>query len=439
MIEQLSVSQVEVFDHQQRGGCERRWWFENVRGLRAEQKASQEEGEAGHALLAQYFKTGALPKKRTMMGKAVTGAIVKGELPKPGGDLFVEERFDGQEKFGPDGVTWLPLDRENTLSLAGVPFDGFIDLAFRRSEVPEIWDHKFSVDIHENAKPASGLIKTVQMPVYVLSQLPFWPDAKRWRIVHHNVSRKGVDSLIRGATVELDQVLERKAQIEAVIERMKPVSEVVNQDDVRANRTPTSCEAWGGCPHQSICSAFRKGNTVSMSQEEDELFAQFNAELAQPEPEVPPAPPPPSVNTEEPRKRRMNIVEVSNPDVAPQPMPEQPAAESDAPCACGAKVNSLNGSKLQSGQWKHIGCPLDAPPVEPKQRRAKKPDPVPVAEKPAEPQAPPVAQTLEAAPVEPPKPPPMAKPPGLVRLTMPNERTDAIASVLESIAKLLRT
>lgn len=434
MIEQLSVSQVETFDDTQRGGCELRWWFD-AKGLKGDQKKSQVDGEALHAHLARYLKTGEPPKKRTLMSKAAMGAIVKGELPKPGPDLLVEERFDGQDKFGPDGVTWLPLDRANTFWLGGVPFDGFIDLAFRRGDVPEVWDHKTSTDIHANSKPASGLIKTVQMPVYVLSQIPYWPDAKRWRIVHHNVSRTGIDSLIRGATVDIDQVLERKAQIETVIERMKLASDASDQGDVKANTR--SCEEWGGCAHQAVCSAFKRRNIVTMTREEEELFAQFDAELEPAEPTPAPQPPP-----EEPRKRKMLIVDGNPPPDVPTPTPATPAPEPEVSCACGAKVTSENGSKLQSGEWKHISCPLDAPPAEPKARRAKKapePKPEPVAEAPISPQESKPEVPFRAPTPEPEPKPAAPKPPPLVKLTMPNERTDAIAGVLESIAKLLRT
>lgn len=452
VIRQLSVSQIESFDHSQRGGCQRKWWFERALDLRPDQHKSQAEGEAGHALLARYFLTGERPKGRALMGKAVTGAIAKGELPAPGPDLLVEERFDGQPKTDAAGQ-WLPLDVANTLTLAGVPLEGFIDLTFRRGDVPEVWDHKFSSDPDTYAKRSSELIETVQLPVYVLSQAPYWPDAKRWRIAHHNVSKRGVHSFIRSAVVTFDQVLERKADVEATIECMKVIAPVAinRQDDVPANLK--SCDVWNGCPHQSICSAYRKGNTVILDPAEAAMFADLPAvDEAIPDaaPTPPVAAPEPGPAVPEPKARRMKMIDepaAQIPDSAPAPLPvvAAPSAPSSTPCACGASITPENGSRLQSGEWVHIGCPLkappevDPPPAPPKERKRK-------AAPPPEPLPPPVdagpvitTTPPPAAPVVLPAPPP--EPVTLLRAiggSLGPGAAVALAQTLEGIAKLLR-
>ena len=438
---QTSVSEIESFDHDQEGGCARRWWFERAMDLRAEQSKAQEEGEAGHAHLARYFLTGERPRGRKLMGKAAMGAIVKGALPTPGDDLLVEIRFSGQEKHDAAG-NWIPLDETETLHLAGVPLDGFIDLAFRRGPIPEIWDHKFftparpevSPDPYAWLKKPSHLIKTVQMPVYVISQIPFWPDAREWRLVHHCVSKKGVDSQIRSVVVATDQVLERKAQIESVIERMKTLAPVQSQNEVPFNLR--SCAAWQGCAHQSICSAFKKEKTPAMplSAAEDALFADIDSldEVAAPPPE--PAAKP---------ARRSLIVDAPPLEVEPPaPAPEPVAAAPDLTCACGEKITPENGSRLQSGEWKHIGCKLTAPPPPqtpaPKARKPKTP--------PAEPTPPPVAEPAATAPVNAPAivpaapaPVPVATVPTAIALVNRETARLALAETFEGIAKLLRS
>lgn len=361
-IVQLSVSQIEAFDHSQEGGCERRWWFERANDLRPDQTRSQEEGEAGHALLAHYFATGEKPTGRPLMGKAVTGAIVKGELPAPGADLLVEERFSGQPKFDAAG-NWLPLRDDQTLVLAGVPLEGFIDLSFRRGDVPEVWDHKFftparpevSDDPYAWLKRPEELLQTVQMPVYALSQVPFWPDATKFRLVHHYVSKKGIDSKIRSAVVSVEQLRKRQTEIEAVIERMKLVAGAATQDEVPFNRR--SCDAWRGCPHQAICSAYQqKEAPMSLTEAEKALFADLDdipneaATAATP-------PPPPKVEDAKP--------------AATQPAPSAPAPEAAPTCSCGTQLTPENGSKLRDGSWKHIGCRLDAKPETPAPRTRK--------------------------------------------------------------------
>lgn len=398
----LSVSQVERFDTTQPAGCPRAWWFERVRWLRPEQTTAQSEGEAGHALLAEYLATGALPGKRVKMGKMVTGAIVKGDLPKPGDDLIVEQRFDGSPR-PPSGAPWPDLDVAETLHVGGEPWDGFIDLAFRRGPIPEIWDHKFFTparpDVSSNPyaylKRGADLINTVQMPVYVLSQLPYWPDAKQWRIVHHYVSKQGVDSQIRAAVVHLDEVLEQKERIEKVVEQIRITSKAETQNEVPFNHR--ACSAFSGCPHQSICSAFKEKNTVQLTPEEAALFNDFDAPAAAPATPAPApvAQPEPVVDDEEAAlaaqlaavrakkeaaakaekpAHRMPIHDVPAGDPAPVPQPT-PVAPPWPVCACGTQTSAENASRLQDGAVKHVGCPLTkpaTPPAAPPEPRTRK-------------------------------------------------------------------
>lgn len=450
ILDQMSVSRATVYDPKQKGGCPRRFWFEVAQGLKPEQKDSQSDGEKGHALFANWFERSELPAKRVKMGKAVTGAIVKGDLPRPGPDMIVEERFSGQPKYDARG-NWIPLDVSETFHFAGLPWEGFIDLAFRRGDVPEIWDHKFTSDL-SGALRADQLIETIQMPIYVLSQVPFWPDAKHWRIVHHNVSRTGTESTICGAVVSLERVRERGAEIATLVDEMKLVAQAPAQTDVPFNRR--SCDAYGGCPHQSICAAFRTRNQVELTTDEQELFNQLDA--------IAP-PPPPAV--EQPKTRRLDIKCES------EPLPEDAAKAAKAQtapaapaCKCGAAVTPENGSKLQSGEWKHVGCPLDKPaPIAPPDAPASKPElaseqpPAPKERKPRAPKAPPAApvtpemQAVVRAPPSEPKP--LTEPPGVVThepAQAPDprafvagalssiQRSQNVADVLEAIARLIR-
>jgi hypothetical protein len=297
---QTSVSALTTFDPTQKGGCERRWWFEHVVG-KGEAHKSAADGEAGHALLATYLSTGALPGKRVKMGKAVLGAIVKGDLPKPGPDLHVEERFDRGPKYldececGHEGHAggqaggecetegcackcwvpkWRPLDVTKTIWLAGVPLDGFIDLSHAR-DLPTVIDHKFKADLTDKAQfppelcEPADLIKTIQLPVYVAGEARRWSEFAHWRIGHHYVSRRGVISKLVTAVVSAEQIAERVHHVEGLIERMKPLADITDQNEVPFNRG--ACTAWLGCPHQANCQAFRS-NQVNLSDAEAALF-----------------------------------------------------------------------------------------------------------------------------------------------------------------------
>lgn len=429
-----SVSQIESFDHAQKGGCQRKWWFETVKGLKPEQDTAQGEGEAGHALLAAYLTDGTMPGKRVKMGKAVTGAILKGGLPTPGADLLIETRFDGQPRLDVNGQ-WLPLMPDRTLWLAGVPLDGFIDVRFRRGEIPDVGDHKFSVDIEAYAKRGVELIKTVQMPVYVLDSLRRWPDAEEWRIWHHYVSRKGVASFIRSAIVHVDDVLERKRHIEATIEEMKIVEVAANQEDVPFNRR--SCGAWSGCSMQTHCRAFKE-NQMQMSPEDLALFegldappaagvdpkaaaiAAKRAELAALE-----SPPPPTeaeIKAAKLAKMKAELAalegapaaaavtasgrpRVTIQDVEPEAAPIPDSAPAPKPVVlgkcpgCKVALTIENMSTLRDGRQIHVGCPTPAVATVPPD--APKSDPAKASEQPAPTEAPKVRK-----PPKPPAPPP---------------------------------
>lgn len=437
-----SVSQLETFDTSQRAGCELRWHFEyGVGGQRSPQSTGAREGEIGHAHLAKYLLTGQPPEGKVKLGKAVRAAIEKGELPAPyrgeGDDFHVELRFDGQPKHNCDTGRWQTIDLAETLHLGGVPWEGFIDLTFRRDAVPSVIDHKFGIAPRETAKKRDELIQTIQLPVYVLSQLPYWPDAKRWEIAHHYVARKGVDSFIVRQTVHLDQVLERRAQIEGLVKRLLSVRQSTSTDDFKPNRR--ACDAYGGCPHQSRCPAFKGERKVALSPEEEALFGSVANVTVDP---APAAPPPPAAPV--PATRRLPIVDV-------------PA--DGTVCACGENVTRENGSLLQTGVWKHIGCKLDAvatppdqptskpdlaseqpkpetPPAAPKARRSTKTkEPAPAAQTAAASAA--LATTpspAETTPTETQKLTPLEQ---VVALGGPGSR-EALASLLENLATLVR-
>lgn len=333
VIQSLSVSQAEQFDPEQKGGCPRRWWLERVDGHRPEKTKAHADGDWGHELLAGYLSTGVVPTGRVKMGKHVRGAIAAGQLPAPGADLLVERRFDGQPKHDAAG-TWLPLKPETTLWLGGVPWDGFVDLRFCRgpSRTVSVWDHKFSSDIEAYALPADQLIRTVQMPVYALDSLRIWPDATAFTLAHHYVSRRGVKSFVRSQTVGLEQIRERTTEIEALVKHMQTVAQAKSQVDVPFNRR--ACSAWSGCPHQSICTAFKE-NQLNLTPEDLALFGDID-----PSPSKAPAP----------------LSEI------PLPTASVPLAQAVPVCAeCSTELSAENGSRTATG-WKHIGCPA-APPA----------------------------------------------------------------------------
>jgi hypothetical protein len=260
----LSASQAESYDPEQPGGCPRRWWFERVERRERPDSASAGDGTAGHALFATHLRGQPLPKRARML-KAVRGALH--HLPPQWPGTLVESRFDGQPSHSADGER-LALDTARTLWLGGVPWDGYVDLRWRDGDTVTVWDHKFSSDIDAYAKPAERLIRTVQMPLYALDSARLWPQAERFRLVHLYVSRKGVHSFVREQTVTLAQIVERAVEIRRLVARIQETSRATSQEDVPSNRK--ACHAYSGCPHQSVCTAFRR-KPVEYKLTEDEM------------------------------------------------------------------------------------------------------------------------------------------------------------------------
>jgi hypothetical protein len=133
------------------------------------------------------------------------------------------------------------------------------------------------------------------MPVYCAAVAP---NAPRYELTHHYVSKKGVYSFLRRAVVTRDQVLERLVDVDRVVTTMKLAAKAKDQNDVPAS-PGAACDAWRGCPHQSICSAFKKQRstnrgetTVALSELEEAIFDSIPMDdaPAAPAPAAAPAP-----------------------------------------------------------------------------------------------------------------------------------------------------
>jgi hypothetical protein len=291
-ISQISVSKLETFD-----ACERKWFFNWPMGLNPPSGPSAINGEKGHELIATYLKTGKPPEGRVKMGTAVTRAIEKGLFPKPGPDLIVERRFSGQPKYHPteknaDGSPkWLWLDKTKApIWSHGIPWDGFIDLMYARDEHVTTEDHKFGASIEETGKKSEDLINTVQMPIYALVGLHWFPDAETFRITHNQIAFSGPYTAKPTAIVTKQRVLERKGEIDLSVARMIQAATAASAEDVPAT-VGDACTSYGGCAHQSICSAFKKkftGGSTKMANLTAEELALFGEAPAAPVAEPPP-------------------------------------------------------------------------------------------------------------------------------------------------------
>lgn len=384
ILERLSVSQVTAYSVDQPGGCPRRWWFEAVQKRKPPQQASQEKGIKGHALIETYLKTGARPG-RTSMGKHVNAAIDAGMFPAPSPELLVERRFTGQPRYDAAGAL-VPLDPARTpLWAAGVPFDGYIDLMYLDAGGAVcVDDHKFTSDVAgDHTKQAADLIKTIQMPGYALVGAALFPGATKFRLAHNYISHASSEQRDRRcAVVTLDQVRERWDAVEFTVQEMKAVARETAQGEVPFNRA--SCDAWMGCPHQTVCKAYKEKHMNVLSAEELEFF------------KVPPAAAKPAepdtsfdfganVAAGLPAKILETAIDNAVAAIVPPDGPKNdpalaaPKASLIMPCCsgCGVDLNPENSSQTRSGAFVHIGCTATAAPIA-EAPKATPPPPAPV-------------------------------------------------------------
>jgi hypothetical protein len=359
---QTSVSQAELFE-----ACARHYWFDYAKGYKDEQRTGASEGDKGHALLAEVLSSGALPAGRRRMKKAVEYALLKPNLPWTGVPrelLQVERRFDGSTKPTEENAAWPPLDYAKTLTLGGIPWDGFIDLAWVRDGVATVIDHKFSADIVERRRQLGKQENSTQLIVYAAALAR--TGVGRFNVGWHLISRSGTTSDVAMKN-DLDGawLVEGCAKVAHTVGEMQKTAKATEQNDVPFNRA--RCFDFGGCPHQSICEAF-KGRQIMMTPEEMDVFGMAAPAVAAPvaleAPTIlPPDAPPSSKDTPLPdkaKKKPMMIAEVAAaPDGSGLPLFPSLGKCPD----CAAEVTKENGSLLRSGAVKHIGCTATKAPA----------------------------------------------------------------------------
>lgn len=254
-----SVSQLESFDDQVYGGCNRKWFIDKVLKIKTPAKPSQKLGTQCHSQIEHYEKT----------GEDVLGDIVRAGrrfLPIPGPDLMLEHPMASGEP------------PTSFLTAAGVPFVGYIDLLHRRGEwvnddgetnpdplAAEAVDWKTSSKIDNEIDPDTGIVTargyaktadelaaTWQMKGYAEYTRRLWSDLKFVRVSHGIFQTKGKKAASkRSKLLAIETVANNWIPAEALVERMKGIAATPRIEDVPANYE--ACGAYGGCPHKSIC------------------------------------------------------------------------------------------------------------------------------------------------------------------------------------------
>lgn len=239
----FSPSSLTTADPDQLGGCPIRYWFRYVAGIKEPQGKAQNTGIALHKSLERFLTTG----ERLLDRTALAGVHY---IPSKEHVLGVEVPIAG------------------TLTAAGVPVIGFVDLVVRaptylnvngdeRVSDPgevEVIDWKTTSDLGR-VKPGDTLMQSIQMPAYGQWAVHAH-GAERVRLSHVYFQTSKPGSTKRTHLVQVDDLARRWEQIEA---SARTVVEVARETD--PSRVPghePSCTAYRQCYYAPQCPAAQK-------------------------------------------------------------------------------------------------------------------------------------------------------------------------------------
>lgn len=239
-IRYFSPSSLALADHEQFGGCLRRYWFKYVQGKKEPEGKAQELGTRVHAEIENFLKTG----QNALSRHALAGAQFVAPFVRQ--SVLIEHSIN-------DGL----------LTAAGVSVIGYIDLVngsgyyvdplgqLREEQAIEVKDWKTTSDF-KYAKSGADLLKTIQMPAYAE-----WAFRKyggdRVRLSHVYFCTKKPGSMKSTIVTSRERNAARWTEVEGVARLALDIVKETDVNKVPANRS--SCDAYGGCPHRTYCPA----------------------------------------------------------------------------------------------------------------------------------------------------------------------------------------
>lgn len=238
IINVLSPSMINSFDANQAFGCERRWWYKYVKGLKEESTGNQELGTMLHELVEQRLLTGKTP---TIEHEAA-GLYLAGQAMI---ESVAARKIIGVEMH----VAGFQLD--------GTRVQGYIDVVTEDG----IIDWKTSSDIRRYGKTELDLPKDTQMVIYALAM---HPDLDTVKLAHGQFQTKGRKST-NFVEVEVSQEHLASHRDKVIIPLIQKMKSAAREEDVsklpRNEKSCFNCTFKSHCPNkesESIMSFFSK-------------------------------------------------------------------------------------------------------------------------------------------------------------------------------------
>jgi CRISPR/Cas system-associated exonuclease Cas4 (RecB family) len=247
VLQHVSPSQINTYEL-----CARRWYFDKVMGLRAEETETQTSGKGIHKELEDYYRKGELPTSPSAL------------------KLINEAHLAPLDAAGAIR-TEAPLVQagRDPLLAAGVPVVGFIDVLDLR-QLPDratVIDYKTTVDL-KYAKSKKALERDPQLTIYSQWAFHTYPEISgvSGKFIYILKPRVGQESTFQPAYKPVDVPVRTQAQVSEVFEqRVVPVvakiqkcASVADPKDVEYNEG--ACWAFNKrCPYYSECQALNAG------------------------------------------------------------------------------------------------------------------------------------------------------------------------------------
>lgn len=341
VITSISPTAITAFDETTAFGCQRRWWFKYVAGLKEPTSPEMVDGLAVHAI-SEHDLLGLADQPEILFSMSEGERDWLARLTAKGQVFRDEIRSEviGIEAPMPPGF-----------NIAGIPISSMskCDVVTRE---PGIIDWKTTSSIEKYGKTPGQLRKDTQMVIYARA---FHPNEPKVRLTHGQYETSGTPRFNAASVLveknQLDEFYE--GTIIPLVEKMKTAARVEAAREMKPNRN--ACRL---CPHRGICPPDKENPLMGIFNKFKATTTETPAAPSKPEPQILPPDAPassPELNAKPvegfENKRTLNIVD-EKPEAAPEkvevkeePKVEEPAVEKKGP---GRPKGSKNKPKEEA-------------------------------------------------------------------------------------------
>lgn len=254
-LQTVSPSQIKSFS-----ACNRAWWFDKVAGLRPPEEEEPEHLAVGtrfHKQMEDYYELDKTPDNESCRYVlTLPGVPSRSEV-----GICIEE----------------PRDYGLGLYAAGVPMRGRIDLrAPPKDGTFIILDWKTCKNF-KYCKTPEELARDVQGIVYLKYGFEVYKEqAVYGKFLHAYIRTERVGAqVIDSGPLDKSHVNAVYSEIEQVVEEIKVAAAIKDQDDVPFDKS--ACFAYGGCPFQKHCNAFKRKKETMANNLDNGFLARMRA------------------------------------------------------------------------------------------------------------------------------------------------------------------